>query len=71
MSTITVGKKFKSKEIGAYLGTDSIAYLTLDNLERAIDAPGAGFCSACLTGDYPVEISPAPAKEVLEVAIRA
>jgi len=59
------------EEIGAYLGTDSIAYLTLDNLERAIDAPGAGFCSACLTGDYPVEISPAPAKEVLEVAIRA
>ncbi len=36
-----------------------------------IDAPGAGFCSACLTGDYPVEISPAPGKEVLEVAIRA
>jgi amidophosphoribosyltransferase len=58
-------------EIGEYLGVDSIAYLTLDNLERAIDAPGAGFCSACLTGEYPVEISPAPSREVLEVALRA
>ncbi|HEX6476094.1 MAG TPA: amidophosphoribosyltransferase [Acidimicrobiales bacterium] len=58
-------------EIGEYLGVDSIAYLTLDNLERAIDAPGAGFCSACLTGEYPVAISPAPSREVLEVALRA
>jgi len=22
----------------------------------AIDAPGAGFCSACLTGEYPVPV---------------
>jgi amidophosphoribosyltransferase len=58
-------------EIGRYLGVDSIAYLTLDNLVRAIDAPGAGFCDACLTGDYPVAISPAPSKEVLEVALRS
>jgi amidophosphoribosyltransferase len=58
-------------EIGEYLGVDSIAYLTLDNLERAIDAPGAGFCNACLTGEYPVAISPAPGREVLEVALRA
>ncbi len=58
-------------EIGEYLGVDSIAYLTLANLERAIDAPGAGFCSACLTGEYPVAISPAPSREVLEVALRA
>jgi len=66
--------KLSVEEIGEYLGVDSIAYLSLDNLVQAIDAPGAGFCSACLTGDYPVEISPAPGasgKEVLEVAIRA
>ncbi|MDA8281036.1 MAG: amidophosphoribosyltransferase, partial [Actinomycetota bacterium] len=40
-------------EIAAYLGVDSLEYLTLEHLVEAIDAPGAGFCSACLTGSYP------------------
>jgi len=43
-------------EIAAYLNVDSLDYLSLDNLVAAIDAPGAGFCTACLTGDYPVPI---------------
>jgi len=60
-------------EMEAFLGVDSLAYLSLDNLIKAIDAPGAGFCSACLTGVYPValpvgvdlprrrQVAPAPA----------
>ena len=43
-------------EIEAFLGVDSLAYLSLDNLVAAIDAPGAGFCTACLTGSYPVPV---------------
>ncbi len=43
-------------EIERFLGVDSLAYITLENLKRAIDAPGAGFCDACLTGRYPVEV---------------
>src|SRR5579862_245817 len=43
-------------EIEAYLGVDSLAHLSLDNLVAAIDAPGAGFCAACLTGVYPVPV---------------
>ncbi|MDP9388158.1 MAG: amidophosphoribosyltransferase [Actinomycetota bacterium] len=43
-------------EIQDYLGVDSIAFLALDNLERAIEAPGAGFCNACLTGRYPTDV---------------
>jgi amidophosphoribosyltransferase len=46
-------------EICDYLGADSLAYLSLDGLKRAIGVPGAGFCDACLTGDYPVPV-PAP-----------
>jgi amidophosphoribosyltransferase len=53
-------------EIQEYLGVDSIAYLSLDNLVRAIEAPGAGFCTACLTGDYPVEVPVSLSKGVLE-----
>ncbi len=53
-------------EIQDYLGVDSLAYLSLDNLERAIEAPGAGFCSACLTGEYPTAVPVNFTKGVLE-----
>jgi amidophosphoribosyltransferase len=43
-------------QIERFLGVDSLAYLALDNLVAAIDAPGAGFCTACLTGTYPVPV---------------
>ncbi len=48
-ANLTVG------EIETYLGADSLAYLTLDALKKATGAPGAGFCDACLTGNYPTE----------------
>jgi amidophosphoribosyltransferase len=51
-----VAAKMTVSEIAAFLGVDSLAYLSLDNLVAAIGAPGAGFCTACLTGDYPVPI---------------
>ncbi len=44
------------EEIVEFLDVDSLEYLTLDHLVEAIDAPGAGFCDACLTGDYPVPV---------------
>ncbi len=53
-------------EIQDFLGVDSLAYLELDRLFAAIDAPLAGFCTACLTGDYPVAVSGALHKGVLE-----
>ena len=43
-------------EIREYLDVDSLSYLTLENLLDATGAVGAGFCSACLTGVYPIEI---------------
>ena len=55
-------------EIRAYLNVDSLAYLSLD---RLIDATGdrqAGFCTACLTGEYPVAIPANLSKSVLEGA---
>ncbi|MCU1490089.1 MAG: amidophosphoribosyltransferase [Acidimicrobiaceae bacterium] len=48
------------EEITRHLGADSVAYLSLDGLIGAIGVPGAGFCTACLTGDYPTAV-PAPA----------
>ena len=54
------------EEIRTYLNVDSLAYLALDRLITATGAPTAGFCDACLTGDYPIEIPVALGKAVLE-----
>jgi amidophosphoribosyltransferase len=47
-------------EISRYITADSLAYLSQDGLREAVGYPGGdGFCEACFTGDYPVEIIPA------------
>jgi amidophosphoribosyltransferase len=56
------------EEIRVYLNVDSLAYLSLDRLVDATGAHGAGFCTACLTGDYPVEVPVSLHKSVLETA---
>ncbi len=43
-------------EIRDFVGADSLAFLELDALKLATGAPTAGFCDACLTGDYPVDV---------------
>ncbi|MBX6341789.1 MAG: amidophosphoribosyltransferase, partial [Thermomicrobiaceae bacterium] len=41
------------EEIGRAIGADSIGYLSLDGLFRALELPRTRFCAACLTGRYP------------------
>ena len=53
-------------EIREYLEVDSLTYLTLDRLVEATGAVGAGFCDACLTGTYPIDIPVNLTKGVLE-----
>ncbi len=66
-SSELLAAKLSLEEIQKYLEVDSIAYLSLENLEKAIDAPGAGFCNACLTGNYPVKIPTSWDKNLLEI----
>jgi amidophosphoribosyltransferase len=47
-------------EVRDYLGCDTLAYLELDALMTATGSPRSGFCTACLTGDYPVEVPGMP-----------
>jgi amidophosphoribosyltransferase len=55
-------------EVRDYLGCDTLAYLDLDRLVTATGVPSAGFCTACLTGDYPVSVPrPATADELPSV----
>ena len=55
-------------EVTDYLKVDSLAYLELDRLTRATGAPADAFCTACLSGHYPVPVRPtvADTKHVLE-----
>jgi dTDP-4-dehydrorhamnose reductase len=41
------------KEIGEFIGADSLKYLSIDGLHKAVK--GNGFCNACFTGNYPVD----------------
>jgi amidophosphoribosyltransferase len=48
-------------EIRQRIGADSLAFLSLDRMMRAIDRDD-GYCNACFTGRYPIEVSDAQAK---------
>ncbi|MCX6768089.1 MAG: amidophosphoribosyltransferase [Candidatus Micrarchaeota archaeon] len=48
--------------IREFLGLDGLTYMTLDGLKKAIGLPG--LCMACLTGEYPTEISKALSSKV-------
>jgi amidophosphoribosyltransferase len=48
---IASGKKVE--EICAEIGADSLAYISLDGLNRAL-RENRGFCTGCLTGNYPL-----------------
>ena len=44
-----------------FIGVDSLAFLSIDGLYRAMGLPGRdpanpGFCDACFTGDYPISL---------------
>ncbi len=43
-------------EIREHLGANSLGYLSLDGLIRAVDLPRDIFCLACFTGAYPVPV---------------
>ena len=49
-------------EMAALIGADSLAFITLDGLYRALGKPGRNpdrphYCDACFTGDYPISLT--------------
>jgi amidophosphoribosyltransferase len=61
-----IARNLEVDDVREYLYADSLAYLSLDRLVTATGAPGAGFCDACFTGRYPVEVPLTLRKHVLE-----
>ena len=58
-----IAARMSEEEIRAYLGVDSLSFISLDGLYRACgeeggrDARHPQFCDACFSGDYPVRPS--------------
>ena len=55
------------EEIRRYLGADSLGYISLENLRRAVEDTRGSYCTSCYTGVYPVdgaqaELEPRPAE---------
>ncbi|MCA1834663.1 MAG: amidophosphoribosyltransferase [Actinomycetota bacterium] len=51
-----VASDLSIEEIRAYIGADSLAYLSLAGLVKATGSPADAFCRACFDGIYPVPI---------------
>jgi amidophosphoribosyltransferase len=43
------------EEIAKYIEADSLGYLSLSGLVRAVGSKGNDFCTACYTGQYPID----------------
>jgi amidophosphoribosyltransferase len=54
------------QEIADSIGADSLAFLSLEGMHRAIEpesnGASTGYCNACFTGNYPMPVEEAPPK---------
>jgi len=53
-------------EIRDFIGADSLGYLSIDGLIKAVGLPEDIFCLACFTGNYPIPVQIAMDKLALE-----
>ncbi len=52
--------KYTVDEICKKIGADSLAFLSIDSVEKIAPEKGAGFCTACFSGSYPVPVPQEP-----------
>jgi amidophosphoribosyltransferase len=57
-----IASRMSIDEIGKHIGVDSLAFLSIDGLYRAVgeakrNTGAPQFCDACFTGDYPTELT--------------
>ncbi|QOJ01720.1 MAG: amidophosphoribosyltransferase [Phycisphaeraceae bacterium] len=53
------------EQIRAFLGVDSLHYLTIEGLLACMDRPAADYCTGCYTGDYRLDVEHPQAEAVL------
>lgn len=63
-----IAARLEVEEIREHLGADSLGYLSIDGLLASTGVAEVGFCTACLTGDYPTPVPVGQGKFALEQA---
>ena len=58
------------EEIAQIIGVDTLAYLRIEDLPHLPEGYRAGICSACFSGQYPVDVSAAGGENWLEQPIK-
>lgn len=51
-----IAANMTNKEMCEFIGCDSLAFISVEGLHSAVQCDHPGFCDACFTGEYPVEI---------------
>ncbi len=51
-----IASKMDVEQICEYIGADSLHYLSMEGILKAVEWSGCGFCTACLNGAYPMGI---------------
>jgi amidophosphoribosyltransferase len=51
-----IAARFSVEEIRQHVGADSLEYLSMRNLVKAVGLPKANFCTACFDNEYPIEV---------------
>jgi len=49
-----IAAKLSVEEIARYIGADTLAYLSIDSIQKAINDSRENYCFACFDGKYPV-----------------
>ncbi|MFC2005944.1 amidophosphoribosyltransferase [Chloroflexota bacterium] len=64
-----IASKKTVPEIKEFIGADSLGYLSVDGLIKAVALPEDTFCLACFTGDYPIPVQIEMDKLALETRL--
>ncbi len=64
-----VSRRHGEEALAALIGANSVQFLSLEGMRRAIGST-SGYCDACFTGDYPLDIGTAAGKAAFEGRVR-
>lgn len=67
-----IAGRLSVEEIREHIGADTLSFLSLEAMMRAagnLDGSGHGYCNACFTGTYPIEVELAHPKLSFERAL--
>jgi amidophosphoribosyltransferase len=63
-----IAARFDPERLRQHVGADTLAFLSVEGMMTAIGKK-SGYCAACFTGKYPVDVSGAAPKETFEFAL--